>query len=47
MGYFLAPFSTKSDFGSFFLAAVVSLAIIDDSPWTVVRAVGVEASAGV
>ena len=30
MGYFLAPFSTKSDFGSFFLAAVVSLAIVDD-----------------
>jgi hypothetical protein len=29
-------FSTKSDFGSFFLAAVVSLAINDDSPlgWT-------------
>jgi hypothetical protein len=29
IGYFLAPFSTKSDFGSFFLAALVSLAIID------------------
>src|SRR6202049_4005528 len=31
-GYFLVLFSTKSDFGSFFLAAVVSLAINDDSP---------------
>jgi hypothetical protein len=32
IGYFLALFSTKSDFGSFFLAAVVSLATIDDPP---------------
>jgi len=32
MGYFLAPFFTKSDFGSFFLAAAVSLAIFDVSP---------------
>ena len=32
IGYFLVLFSTKSDFGSFFLAAVVSLAIDDDSP---------------
>jgi hypothetical protein len=32
IGYFLVLFSTKSDFGSFFLAAVVSLAINDDSP---------------
>jgi hypothetical protein len=27
MGYFLAPFSTKSDFGSFFLLAAFNLAI--------------------
>jgi hypothetical protein len=27
MGYFLAPFSTKSDFGSCFLLAALSLAI--------------------
>ena len=32
IGYFLVLFSTKSDFGSFFLAAVVSLAINDESP---------------
>ena len=32
IGYFLVLFSTKSDFGSFFLAPVVSLAINDDSP---------------
>src|ERR1700680_3181902 len=32
IGYFLVLFSTKSDCGSFFLAAVVSLAINDDSP---------------
>jgi hypothetical protein len=33
IGYFLAPFSTKLDFGSFFLAAAVSLAIADYSPY--------------
>ena len=32
IGYFLAPFSTKSDFGSFFLFAAVSLATINVSP---------------
>jgi hypothetical protein len=32
IGYFLAPFSTKSDFGSFFLEAAVSLATVDDPP---------------
>jgi hypothetical protein len=32
IGYFLAPFSAKSDFGSFFLAAEVSFATIVDPP---------------
>src|ERR1700735_190530 len=36
MGYFLAPFSTKLDFGSLFLAAAVSLAI-DYSPLKFVK----------